>query len=149
LPHNRGWSVHNTFGPSVPGQVLLVHKGVTVVMRILILLAVPDVLHQPGGCVAQVEGNGKGSRFRRCPGGLFCRPHTGRCFWGRSPDRRPPAASASSPSGEPSTWYASLQFNAICRALGSALPMSSEANLMRRRAIYRGSSPASSILLNQ
>ena len=49
------------------------------------------------------------------------------------------------PSGIPMNATASAAATAVCSALGSARPMSSEARMTSRRAMNRGSSPASII----
>ncbi|OPY12656.1 MAG: hypothetical protein A4E67_00054 [Syntrophaceae bacterium PtaB.Bin038] len=46
-------------------------------------------------------------------------------------------------------WKACMAAMATVRAMGSALPMSSEANRIMRLAMYRGSSPASIMRASQ
>src|SRR3989442_38855 len=58
-------------------------------------------------------------------------------------------ASAWSPSGMPRKWAVCCAAMACSSALGSARPMSSMAMRTRRRAMYRRSSPASSIRASQ
>ena len=62
------------------------------------------------------------------------RPCIRHSIWARSRDRPPPAASASSPSGEPRKSKASLAASAITSACGSARPISSIAMRTSRRA---------------
>ena len=52
-------------------------------------------------------------------------------------------------SGIPINSTACMAATATVRPLGSALPISSLAEMISRRAIKRGSSPPSSILANQ
>ena len=54
-------------------------------------------------------------------------------------------ASGKWPSGMPMKATASAAATAVCSAVGSAIPMSSLAEMTSRRAMKRGSSPASSI----
>ena len=53
------------------------------------------------------------------------------------------------PSAGPRRSKANQALVVTSRALGSALPISSEAIASRRRAIYKGSQPASNIRANQ
>ena len=49
------------------------------------------------------------------------------------------------PSGMPMNCTAWAAATAVCSAVGSASPMSSEARITSRRAMKRGSSPAATI----
>ena len=49
------------------------------------------------------------------------------------------------PSGMPMKLTACAAATAVCRAVGSASPMSSDAKITSRRAMNRGSSPAATI----